>query len=115
VYGLPLPKTWRPLCEPGARLGNSDVTQATYGPATLWRMAAHMPVPRYPWRFSNGEVVKSIGDGLFWQCLRQKGFRLERLPLIVGNYHCHPKDQVEYRYPSEGEWQLAAGAGVSLL
>jgi hypothetical protein len=115
AQALPLPGTWPP--PPGiiARLGSSDAMRSTYGPATMWRMAAHMSVPRYPWRFINGEVIKSIADGLFWECLKQKGFRLDRLPLIIGNYHSHPADQAEHRYPSEGEWELAAAVGVNLI
>jgi hypothetical protein len=114
VDALPPLSSWPPPPGVPARLGTSRDGN-TRGPATLWRMDVHLTLPRYPWRLSDGQTIKAIGDGVFWELLRQRGFPLVRLPLIVGNYYSSPREQAEFRHDSDKEWAAAAAAGVEAI
>lgn len=94
---IPFSLACPPAVETPRRLGSGTGERLTYGPATMWRMAAHGNVPRYPWRLTDGTLIKSVGDGAFWSILSRLGAQLSRLPLVIGNYHFHPHDQAEYR------------------
>lgn len=67
----------------------------------MWKMAAHIQVPRYPWRLNDGTLIKTVADGAFWSILSHLGAPLSRLPLVIGNYHFHPAEQAEYRHPED--------------
>jgi FkbM family methyltransferase len=86
-----------------------------FGPATMWRMDAHLGAPRYPWRFADGSLIRSIGDAAWWHSLGEQSRTRLRIPLIVGNYHSHPSDQAEFRNSSEDEFQLLQLLGYSLV
>jgi hypothetical protein len=90
-----------PQVAPMRRLGSGTGERLTFGPAVMWKMAAHIQVPRYPWRLNDGTLIKSVADGAFWSILSHLGAPLSRLPLVIGNYHFHPAEQAEYRHPEE--------------
>jgi hypothetical protein len=101
VQELAFSGTCPPQALPNRRLGSGTGERLTFGPATMWKMAAHIKVPRYPWRLNDGSLVKSVADGAFWSILAHLGAPLARLPLVIGNYHFHPQEQAEYRHPEE--------------
>jgi hypothetical protein len=68
----------------------------TYGPATLWRTTVHAKVPRYPWRFKDETLIRSVVDGAFCSILSHLGARLSRLSLVICKYHIHPSERAEY-------------------
>ena len=98
---LPFSPTWPPSPGIKTRLGSGTGERGTYGPATLWRMSAHAKIPRYPWRFTDGSLLNVIGDSVFWSILQHLDAPLTRLPIVIGNYHSHPSDQAEFRWPDE--------------
>ena len=112
---LPFTTQWPPPPGTRTRLGSGTGERGTLGPATLWRMDAHIGAPRYPWRFPDGTIVKVIGDMLWWtlvtQGLKKKAVRLAD---IIGHYHSHPGEQAEFRGPSN-ETDLMNALGLSLL
>jgi hypothetical protein len=98
---LPPTRCWPPVAGLEARIGSGDGNN-TLGPACLWRMDAHRLIPRYPYRFADGTLVRVIGDVIWWHLLihhAQK--KLVRTPLVIGNYRTWPGVQAEFRYPSE--------------
>ena len=98
------------------RLGSGTGEQGTYGPATMWRLDAHIGAPRYPWRFPEGTVMRSAADAAWWLILGDHLKRkLLRLPVVIGNYHYHPKEQAQYRALPHDEVALIGQLGVSLL
>jgi hypothetical protein len=82
-------------------LGSGTGERLTFGPAVMWKMAAHVQVPRYPWRLNDGTLIRTVADGAFWSILAHLGARLSRLPQVIGNYHFHPQEQAEYRHPED--------------
>lgn len=103
---------WPP--EPGriARLGSGTGERGTFGPATLWRTSAHLGFPRYPYRTSDGMLIRSVGDSVWWTLLQnQLSKKIARLPLVIGNYHSHPSDQAEFRWSDE--WALLKTRAIS--
>jgi hypothetical protein len=111
---LPFASSWPPAPGTRTRLGSGTGERGTLGPATIWRMDAHIGAPRYPWRFPDGTVVKVIGDSCWWtlvtQHLKKKAVRIAD---IIGNYHSHPNEQAEFRGPSN-ETALMNTLGVNL-
>ncbi|HVT34702.1 MAG TPA: hypothetical protein VHE37_03920 [Nevskiaceae bacterium] len=108
---MPLVWGWPP--QPGTltRLG-SGRERDTLGPATLWRMEAHVGLPRYPWRLRDGSLLRSSADYGWWKLLQANPkFRLVSLPTIIGNYHSHPGEQAEFRYGDER--RLMADPGIA--
>src|SRR5262249_35580747 len=97
VDHLPYASHWPPLPGTRRRLGLRE--QGTLGPTTMWRMTAHVTIPRYPWRLPDGTVLQIGADSIWWWLLRN---HLNRkpvlLPFIIGNYHSHPADQARFRY-----------------
>ena len=111
---LPFVPDWPPRRGALTRLGSGRERSGTYGPATVWRMDAHIGAPRYPWRLSEGTLLKGAGDLAWWLLLAQKQrSKLLSLPIIIGNYHSHPEDQAEFR--ALGEQALFAEPGIALL
>jgi FkbM family methyltransferase len=105
---------WPPTPGTRTRLGSGTGERGTYGPATIWRMEAHLGHPRYPWRLSEGTTIKVAGDLAWWTMLSANPrVKMVRLPLVIGNYHSHPAEQAEFRAPDEGT--LFADPGVALL
>jgi hypothetical protein len=98
VQDVPFSPDCPPAVETPRRLGSGTGERLTFGPGTLWRMEAHVRVPRYPWRLNDGTLIKSVADGAFWSVLGRLGAPLTRLPMVIGNYHFHPQDQAEYRH-----------------
>jgi len=98
------------------RLGSGTGEQGTYGPATMWRLDAHIGAPRYPWRFPEGTVIRSAADAAWWLVLANHLKKpLLRLPLVIGNYHYHPKEQAQYRSLPHDELALIQQLGISLV
>jgi hypothetical protein len=112
---LPFATQWPPPAGTRTRLGSGTGERGTLGPATLWRMDAHVGAPRYPWRFPDGTIVKVIGDMCWWtlvtQLLKKKAVRLAD---VIGHYHSHPGEQAEFRGPSN-ETALMNALGLSIL
>jgi hypothetical protein len=98
------------------RLGSGTGEQGTYGPATMWRLDAHIGAPRYPWRFPDGTVIRSAADAAWWLILANHLKKpLVRLPIVIGNYHYHPQEQAQYRSRPHDELALIQQLGVSLV
>ena len=82
----------------------------------MWRMDAHIGYPRYPWRASDGTILRVTGDAIWWDLLGghlQK--KIVRMPTIIGNYYSHPEDQAEFRQLPDDEMRLVNQVGVSSL
>ncbi|HEY0266639.1 MAG TPA: glycosyltransferase family A protein [Rhizomicrobium sp.] len=94
---IPFSPDCPPAAETPRRLGSGTGERLTFGPGTMWRMEAHLRAPRYPWRLNDGTLIRSVADGAFWSVLARLGAPLTRLPLVIGNYHFHPREQAEYR------------------
>lgn len=110
---LPYVREWPPASGSVTRLGTE--LRGTLGPATLWRMDAHIGAPRYPWRLSDGSTLRVAGDIAWWQLLTQHlQKKVVRLPQIIGNYHSHPAGQAEFR-GDRRELELMGTLGINLL
>jgi len=103
---VPFVASWPPPPGTVTRLGSGTGNRGTLGPATMWRMDAHLTLPRYPWRFADGSLIRSIGDVVWWNLLSTQNKKQIRLPLIIGNYYSHPNDQAEFRKQPEDERDL---------
>jgi hypothetical protein len=115
VDRLPFVPDWPPPSGTRTRLGSGTGERGTFGPATLWRMDAHIGAPRYPWRFSEGSVLKVAGDVAWWSVIAGHLKKtMTRLPLIIGNYHSRPGSQAEFRGPQD-EVALIDQLGISLI
>jgi FkbM family methyltransferase len=111
---VPFIPDWPPLPGTRTRLGSGTGERGTYGPATLWRMEAHLGAPRYPWRFQDGSLVKTSADLAWWRLLQTNpNFRIVALPLIIGNYHSHPESQAEFRVPDERPLMIDPGLSLT--
>jgi hypothetical protein len=96
---LPQVPDWPPLPGTAARLPTSA---RMMGPASIWRMDTHLRFPRYPWRFLDGSLLRSAGDLAWWRFLEANPrFKVQHVPLIIGNYHSHPAEQAEFRLADE--------------
>jgi hypothetical protein len=84
--------------------------RGTFGPATIWRMEAHLAMPRFPWRLLDGSLIKAAGDLVWWDTLiANPKLRTLRIPVVIGNYNSHPGDQAEFRIPDERELLVDPG------
>jgi len=108
------PPDWPPAPGVRARFGSGDGRRGAYGPATIWRMAAHVGMPRYPYRFTDGSLIRVIGDAVWWKLLENSRRKLVRLPLIIGHYRSDPSTQAEFRTPAGNEFEKLATLGVSV-
>jgi len=113
---VPIVSGWPPVPGTLRRLGCGTHNFGSFGPVILWQVAAHLRAPRYPWRLRDGTLLRIVGDLAWWTILtgdlRQK---IVRVPMIIGNYHSHPKDQAEFRSLSYDEKKLLRDPGVSAL
>jgi hypothetical protein len=110
---LPYVPDWPPQPQTRTRLGSGTGERSTLGPATIWRMEAHLGVPRYPWRLRDGSLLHTSADLAWWQILqRNPNYKILAMPIIVGNYHSHPQSQAEFRF--DDERPLMVDPGVSL-
>lgn len=114
---IPFVAEWPPARGAVTRLGSGTGERGTFGPAVLWRMDAHLQVPRYPWRTAEGTPLHIVGDTAWWSllqgALRKK---MVRLPSVIGNYFSHPAEQAEFRAGDVDEnVLLQQGMQVSLL
>jgi FkbM family methyltransferase len=111
---LPFVSNWPPRPGTITRLGSGTRERATLGPATIWRMEAHIGLPRFPWRLRDGSLLVSAADLVWWQMVAANpSFRLLQIPIVIGNYHSHPSDQAEFRVADERH--LLEDPGPSLL
>ncbi len=106
IDALPQTACWPPDPDVAARIGSGDGLHVrTFGPATLWRMMAHRNLPRYPYRFADGSLVKVIGDAVWWNVLAQDPNRkLARTPMVIGHYRTWPSSQAEFRHSDAEEF-----------
>lgn len=112
---LPFVAQWPPPTGALTRLGSGTGDRGTFGPATLWRVDAHIGAPRFPWRFPDGTRIRVIGDLAWWTVLQNhQKVNMIRLPLIIGHYHSRPGSQAEFRGP-QNEELLLARLGLSLV
>jgi FkbM family methyltransferase len=114
VQRLPFVQAWPPAAGTVTRLGSGTGERGTLGPATMWRMEAHLTAPRYPWRASDGTLIRSAADAIWWMILKHQNRKIVRLPLVIGNYFSHPADQAEFRRQPYDELALVANPGISL-
>ena len=78
---------WPPTPNIPTRLGSGDGSRGTYGPACMWKMEVHLKLPRYPWRFKNGQKIKVVADAVWWGMIKHfTEYKLHRKQLIIGNY-----------------------------
>jgi FkbM family methyltransferase len=111
---LPFVADWPPKPGTRTRLGSGTGERGTLGPATIWRMEAHIGAPRYPWRLRDGSLLRAGADLAWWRVLQSNpNSRLLAIPMIIGNYHSHPAEQAEFREPDERA--LMNDPGVSPL
>jgi hypothetical protein len=110
----PFETPWPPVAGVRTRLGSGDRRRGTYGPATLWRMSAHVGMPRYPYRFTDGSLIRVVADAVWWKLLENAQRKLVRLPLIIGHYRSDPSSQAEFRAPADDEFEKLATLGVSI-
>lgn len=109
---LPFVGGWPPTPGTLTRLGSGTRHRGTFGPATIWRVEAHMGMPRYPWRLMDGSLIQAAGDLVWWETLvTNPKLKTLKIPVVIGNYHSHPNDQAEFRTPDERH--LLSDPGVS--
>lgn len=105
---------WPPQPETPVRLGSGTGERGTYGPAVMWRMNCHIHFPRYPYRMSDGYLIKSAGDSFWWDLLIRAGRKTPlRVNAIIGNYLSSPSTQAEFR--AGDEFLRLQGQSLSLL
>jgi hypothetical protein len=112
---VPFVQVWPPQPDQPTRLGSGTGERGTLGPACLWLTSLHQEFSRYPWRFGDGTLIKSVGDIAWWMLLEAHGKQLVRLPQIIGNYHSHPEAQAEFRHGSLNEEQRLMDVGIELI
>jgi FkbM family methyltransferase len=111
---LPFVADWPPKPGTRTRLGSGTGDRGTLGPATIWRMEAHIGAPRYPWRLREGSLLHGGADLAWWGLLQSNpNFKVLAVPMIIGNYHSHPADQAEFRFADERA--LMNDPGISQL
>lgn len=111
---LPVFRSWPPPTGEAARLGSSGEAW-TLGPACLWKTALHKEFPRFPWKFADGVLIRTIGDGVWWRLLDQFGKRIVRLPWVIGHYHSNPGEQAEFRNPPAIEEEKLTRTGIEFF
>jgi FkbM family methyltransferase len=109
---LPFALDWPPRPGTLTRLGSGSGHRGTYGPACMWRMSLHGELGRYPWKFGDGTLVRTIADQIWWQMLELAGKKSVRLPFIIGHYYSHPSEQGEFRNPAAVELQRLSRVGI---
>ena len=111
---LPFVRGWPPQRGVLTRLGSGTRERGTFGPATIWRMEAHIGLPRYPWRLRDGTLINGPADLAWWRLVSANpNLKMLIIPVVIGNYYSHPQDQAEFRHADEHA--LLNDPGVSLL
>jgi FkbM family methyltransferase len=111
---LPFVPDWPPMRGTITRLGSGTGERGTYGPATIWRMDAHIGAPRYPWRLRDGSLLRGSADLAWWQLLRSNpNFKVIAIPMVIGNYHSHPEGQAEFREADERAAMVDPGVSLT--
>jgi FkbM family methyltransferase len=114
VARLPYVPEWPPKPGTLTRIGSGTGERGTFGPATVWRVDAHIGSPRYPWRFQDGSPIRAVADLAWWIRLQNMpNAKVLALPIVVGNYHSHPKGQLEFRVADERP--LMQDPGIAVL
>ena len=104
LSALPYRADWPPVPGVQTRLGSGDGSRETHGPACMWRLEAHRRMPRYPYRFADGRLIRIVGDAIWWHAIEQMmRKKIVRLPMIVGNYRSQPSTQAEFRHSAAEE------------
>jgi hypothetical protein len=105
IDALPPTRCWPPAAGVEARIGSGDgIVTRSFGPATLWRMEAHLKFPRYPYRYKDDTPIRVAGDAIWWAMLAQWAHKQSaRIPRIIGHYRTWPSSQAEFRHPDHGE------------
>jgi len=99
---LPFVRDWPPRRGSLTRLGSGTRERGTLGPATIWRMEAHIGIPRFPWRLRDGSLIQSAADLAWWTLLSANpNHKILPIPVVIGNYYSHPDDQAEFRTADE--------------
>jgi len=102
-------RIWPPERTGAQILGSGIGPKGTFGPATLWRTKVHQDID-IPTQFDNGEMITRIGDSVFWSNLARRGYRLGRVPAVIGIYQSHPDSQAEFRDTNdERNFELSKG------
>ncbi len=113
IRELPYEPEWPPVPGRLRRLGSGDRPAATHGPACMWQLDAHRRMPRYPYRFADGSMIRIIGDAIWWHAIEHyMGKKILRLPLVIGNYRSAPATRAEFRHSAAAE---RAKQDISLL
>jgi FkbM family methyltransferase len=110
---LPFLPDWPPRAGTLTRLGSGTGERGTLGPACLWRTSLHGELGRYPWRFGDDTLVRTISDTIWWRMLNMAEKKIARLPRVIGNYYSHPHEQCEFRYPTAPEVKRLMQVGVN--
>jgi hypothetical protein len=82
------------------------------GHAAMWRMALHREIPRYPMEARDGTLLRVIGDSIWWRLWANRGKRLVYVPRIIGHYHSHPENQLEFRHSKRTEAACVKSHGL---
>lgn len=114
AQNLAFVELWPPTPGTITRLGSGTGDRGTLGPATMWSMALHAELPRYPWKFADDTLIKTIGDLVWWRLVEQMGQTITRCPDIIGHYYSHPNAQAEFRNPADAELKKLLGIGIKL-
>jgi hypothetical protein len=101
---IPSVSTWPPeKTELPTKLPAGSRAGGTLGPATMWRSELIIDFPRYPYRTTAGTMLLVEGDRAFWTAV-MLGYGKDsvlRLPIGIGNYYSHPREQAEFRGKSD--------------
>jgi hypothetical protein len=113
---LPFSPSWPPPPGTTTCLGSGTGRRQTLGPAVMWAIDVHRQLPRFPWRCTDGSLIETLGDAIFWAMLEQRmKKKLVRLPIVIGNYHSHPSEQAEFRHRQQDELALINSAEISTI
>jgi hypothetical protein len=112
---MPCLPDWPPIAGSLTRLGSGTGQRGTMGPACMWNMSLHQEFPRFPWRFMDGTLIRTIGDQIWWLMLADRDKTIIRCPMIIGNYHSHPSSQAEFRHSASVEMEKLLSTNVSLI
>jgi FkbM family methyltransferase len=96
-----------------ARLSAGPGPLDSLGPSVLWRMDAHMRVPRYPWRLRDGTLLHDSGEGAWRSVLADRlREKIAHAPFVIG--HCRADNARKDAAPYD-ERAALNDPGLSLL
>jgi len=108
IADVPFIADWPPKPGTRTRLGVGGRERGTLGPGCAWRASLGL----FPTHFRDGTPIRTIGDLLFWESVKERRKTIVRLPRVVGNYFSHPEDQAEFRHPVETELDYLQRVGL---